>query len=115
MLISSSVSGHVNDSSSIDHPISSKGSYGSGAAGIAPLEKGSDAVTTKIGNSRTIQNHVKSGSSSGQSVRDLDRSSNKTVPVPSLDSLGSVQLGTIKQVLRTNLNVTETATSEVTY
>lgn len=78
--------------------MSSQGSHGSGVNGTSSGEI-SDAVTTKTANSRILLKDSKGGSASDQFLRNIDQlSSNKLVPVPSIDTCTPAELGTMKQV-----------------
>ncbi|KAG6474750.1 hypothetical protein ZIOFF_068689 [Zingiber officinale] len=94
----SSVSGLVNGPSNIEHLVSSQGSHISGVNGT-PSEEISDAVTTKTANSRIPIKDSKGGSASGPYLQNIDQlSSNKPVPVPSIDPCTPAELGTMKQI-----------------
>ncbi|KAG6472946.1 GBF-interacting protein 1-like isoform X1 [Zingiber officinale] len=96
--LSSSVSGLVNGPSNIEHLVSSQGSHVSGVNGT-PSEEISDAVTTKTANSRIPIKDSKGGSASSPYLQNIDQlSSNKPVPVPSIDPCTPAELGTMKQI-----------------
>ncbi|URD92626.1 hypothetical protein MUK42_01212 [Musa troglodytarum] len=122
--IPSSISGVANDPSNINHTMLSQGSNVSDVSGIAQWDKGSGAVATKPGTSRSVLKDVNHGFASGHP--DLDQcSSDKTaapvlefyasvsdpVLVPSLDTHKACELEAIKQVTGIQSSIVETSTS----